>query len=60
MSDATQTTIREDLRAALAQLLHEVLEAGFETARDYNWPKSIADARAALIRDARDAAIYGR
>jgi hypothetical protein len=58
-SDRTRTTIREDLRAALAQLLHEVVEAGFETAHDYNWSKSIADAKAALDRDAHDVAIYG-
>jgi len=35
---------------ALKQLLHEVLEAGFETATDYNWPKAIADAQKALAQ----------
>jgi hypothetical protein len=39
-----------ELYAALAQLLHETVEAGFESARDYNWPKSLADARAALAK----------
>lgn len=38
------------LEKALAQLLHEVLEAGFATAKDYNWPKAIAAAKAALGR----------
>jgi hypothetical protein len=42
----------ERLRAALKQLLHEVIAAGFETATDFNWPKSIADAKAALGRTA--------
>lgn len=41
-------TIVADMDEALRQLLHEVVEAGFDTAKDYNWPKSIADARAAL------------
>ena len=40
----------DDLVAALDQLLHETVEAGFATAEDYGWPKSIADARAALAK----------
>jgi len=36
------------LRAALKQLYHEACEAGFLTARDYNWPRAMADAREAL------------
>ena len=38
----------ERLQKALAQLLHEVIAAGFETAEDYNWPKAIADAKLAI------------
>ena len=38
----------DQLRVALRQLLQEVIAAGFETATDYNWPKAIADAKAAL------------
>ncbi len=34
--------------AALQQLLHECLQAGFGVANDYNWPKSIEDACAAI------------
>jgi hypothetical protein len=41
-------SIQEQLFAALSQLLHEVIEAGFESAHDYNWPKAIADAQDAL------------
>ena len=41
-------THTEQLRAALEQLLKECDLAGFDGARDYNWPKAIADARAAL------------
>lgn len=37
-----------DLYRALAQLRKEVSEAGFDDATDYNWPKAIADADAAL------------
>jgi hypothetical protein len=29
-------------------LLNEVEEAGFGGAKDFNWPKSISDARAAI------------
>jgi hypothetical protein len=36
------------LAHALKQLLLECLAAGFDDAHDYNWPKAIADARAAL------------
>jgi hypothetical protein len=43
-------TVRQQLYDALTQLLAEVISAGFETAEDYNWPKSIADARAAIAR----------
>lgn len=39
-----------DLREALQQLLHEVEEAGLGDARDFNWPKAVADARAALAK----------
>jgi len=39
-----------ELYEALAQLLHECVEAGFDAARDYNWPKSLADASAALAK----------
>jgi hypothetical protein len=39
-----------ELYAALSQLLHEVVQAGFDNAQDYNWPRSIADARAALYK----------
>jgi hypothetical protein len=35
---------------ALAQLLHEAVQAGFDNAQDYNWPRAIADARAALAK----------
>jgi hypothetical protein len=38
------------LRVALEQLLDEVVAAGFESATDRNWPKAIADAKAALGR----------
>jgi hypothetical protein len=37
-----------DLRSALRVLLHEVIQAGFGTAKDYNWPQAIAGARSAL------------
>jgi hypothetical protein len=37
------------LYQALVQLLNETREAGFETATDYNWPKSITDAKAAIL-----------
>ncbi len=46
---ATQTTLERRLRDALSQLLAEVLQAGFESATDYNWPTAIKDAREALI-----------
>lgn len=37
-----------DLYAALKQLRREVSAAGFDDAKDYGWPKAIADADAAL------------
>ncbi len=46
--DVVVAAIIRNLRDALGDLLHEVIEAGFETARDYNWPGAIAGARAAL------------
>jgi hypothetical protein len=48
-----------DLYAALTQLLHECIQAGFETATDYNWPKSLADARAALTAAVPEAETTG-
>ena len=39
---------RQEILPALRQLYHEVIEAGFEHARDYNWPKAIADAKVIL------------
>jgi hypothetical protein len=46
--------MRQDkLFAALSQLLHEVIEAGLDSATDYNWPKAIKDARDALSDHAR-------
>ena len=38
----------EKMREALRLLLDEVIAAGFESAKDYNWPQAIADAKAAL------------
>jgi hypothetical protein len=38
----------KELRSALRVLLHEVIQAGFGTAKDYNWPQAIAGARSAL------------
>jgi hypothetical protein len=49
MSDETAKI--ERLRAALRQLLEEVIAAGFESAEEYNWPTAIKDAQEAL-RDA--------
>jgi hypothetical protein len=46
----------ERLRAALKQLLAEVIAAGFESATDYNWPKAIKDARAALGEQRKESA----
>ncbi len=46
--DVTAAGIIRNLRDALGDLLHEVVEAGFETAMDYNWPGAITGARAAL------------
>lgn len=40
--------IAGELAVALKTLLHEVIEAGFDTAKDYNWPDAIRDARQAL------------
>lgn len=40
--------IEKELLAALKQLLNEVEAAGFGGAQDFNWPKSVADARAAI------------
>ncbi len=37
-----------ELRTALRVLLHEVIQAGFGMATDYNWPQAIAGARSAL------------
>jgi hypothetical protein len=43
-------TVCQQLYDALTQLLDEVIAEGLETAEDYNWPRSIADARAAIAR----------
>jgi hypothetical protein len=47
---------RELLRAALKQLLDEVIAAGFDSATDYNWPKAIKDARYALGEQRKESA----
>lgn len=40
--------MEQQLYAALQQLYNECKLAGFEDANDYNWPKSMKDAKEAL------------
>lgn len=49
-ADARLIAASPDLQLALADLLSEVLSAGFGTATDFNWPTAIANARNALSK----------
>jgi hypothetical protein len=51
---------QDKLFAALSQLLHEVIAAGFLTATDYNWPKAIKDAQDALGAHAHTEQFYDK